>query len=105
VSVVSISSLSTQYVKVPIRIRESGSAVDPTASTVTFAYTANATTEPGASDWVTGSWETAGSTYYARVLTGPDGDADPGDGTWTLWVKVVRDPETIVLPAGTVVIT
>jgi hypothetical protein len=103
-----ISSLTTEYVRVPVRVREEGVFVDPTDEDVELAYTvfANPPTEPEESDWVAGSWETDNGRYFARVLTGPeDGDVDPGDGTWHLWVRVMRDPETPVRLSGTVVIT
>lgn len=99
-----VSSLSTQYVKVPIRIREDGVFIDPTVNPVELAYAATGV-EPAESAWVTGSWETDNGRYYARVNTGPDGDVNPGDGTWTLWVRVTRAPEIPVTAAGTVVIT
>lgn len=101
-----ISSLSTQYVKVPVTITENDVVIDPTTDDVEFAYTADATTEPEESDWVDGLWETAAGRYLAKVLTGPTGGVvDPGDGAWQLWVRISHAPETIVMPAGTVVIS
>jgi len=99
-----ISSLSTEYIRVPIRVREDGEFVDPTANVVEFAYAA-AGDEPAEADWVTGAWETDAGRYYAKVLTGPDGDVDPGDGTWVLWARVTRTPAVPVRATGLVVIT
>ena len=69
----SLSSLSTEYIRIEVSATESGAAVDPTGDTVEFAFMTNAEDEP--SSWDTGEWETdpAGPTYYARILVGPSG--------------------------------
>lgn len=110
-SSVRISSLSTQYVSVgPIRIRENGVVVDPTASGVELAFVP-AGSEPEEDEWAAGSWETDSTSgearYYAKVLVGPNGGAvDPGDGTWDVWARIDRSPEEIVSEAqGRVVIS
>lgn len=109
-SALRLSSLSTQWVKVgPIRIVENGDLIDPTAGDVEFALkefdSAGRPEEPEGGDWVAGSWETGRGRYWARVLVGPAGDIDPGDGTWAVWVKIARSPETIVASPGRIHVT
>lgn len=93
-----ISSASVEYVRVPISAREAGSAVDPTADTVTMAFTAGTTP----TTWIAATWETdtttTPTTYYARTLVGP-GNTVLAAGTWTVWVKVTDSPEVPVLQA------
>lgn len=93
-----LSSVGTVYVKTAVAARVAGVDVDPTSDTVSLCLLAIGSI-PGSSDWVAGSWETdsAGPTYYARLLV-----ATPTPGRYTLWVKVVRSPETVVLAAGPV---
>lgn len=102
-----LSSLSTQYVKVPVVATSAGAVVDPTADTVQFAFVAIGTV-PGTSDWKAGSWEKTGAiasnTFqcWARCLVGPSGSANPGVGVWDVWVKIFDNPETPVIYAGQV---
>lgn len=96
----SISSLSLQYVKVPIFGTEEGLPVDPTSSTVTMAFTAVGS-EPTSGDWQTASWETDATRdpdrYYARCLVGPSGTITLEDGTYWVWWKIAGpDPEVPV---------
>lgn len=99
---VTISSLSTEYLRVPVRLVEAGVVQDPTALVVEFAFE-EGDAEP--TTWVAGSWETAGDTYYGRVLVGPTGTINPGDGTWWLWIRVTDSPEKPVRRVGRIRIT
>lgn len=85
-----ISSLSKQYVRVPVSATNAGSSVDLSAGTVTMAFT-DLDTEPVVSDWNASSWETdttrTPNRYYARCLIGP-GAVTLTDGTYRVWVKV-----------------
>lgn len=99
---VRLSSLSTEYVKVPVKWIEEGQAVDPTLLPVKFAFLISG--EPIEADWKTGSWETGGSTYFARCLVGPAGVATLADGTYAMWLRVTSTPETPVKRVGTLVI-
>ncbi len=88
-----LSSLSREYVRVPVTAN-----ADPTASPVELAFVLDG--EPGPQDWVVGSWEKVGSTYFARALVGPGGDKVLADGTYSVWVRVTAPPEVPVFRAG-----
>jgi hypothetical protein len=94
-----ISSLSTEYVEVRLRNLDN----DPTDADVDMAF--KATGEPETDDWVSATWETRGSAYFARCLVGPEGSTDPGNGSYTVWVRVTADPEIPIIPAGRLKIT
>jgi hypothetical protein len=101
---VRLSSLSTEYVRVPVAAEEDGAAVDPTAATVEFAFPADGTAP---SSWETGEWETDSrtnpATYYARILVGA-GDLDLAAGDYDVWVRVTLSPEVATHQAGTLTI-
>lgn len=99
-----LSSLATEYIKVPVRLEENDQDKDPSASTVEFAYAADGV-NPANGAWVAGTWEEGTDRFFARVLTGPAGAVNPGVGTWDLWVRITRSPEVVVQNAGQVVIT
>lgn len=103
---VTISSLSAEYVRVPIEGTEDGVVVDPTASLPQFAFITG-TTEPVADDWNTGEWETEttvyGTVYYARILIGTGGVV-LSDGKYRVWCKWTVSPETPVRRVGVLVI-
>lgn len=94
-----LSALSTMYVRVSVSATDQGLPVDPTSSTVSFAFLP-AGTDPTVSDYVSGSWETANDEYLARCLVGPDGAATLTAGVYTVWLKIVLAPETIVESVG-----
>lgn len=94
-----ISSLSREYVRCPISATEAGVTVNPSVDTVVMAFTLDGA-EPAAADWKAATWETAGTTYYARCLVGPGGTVVLPDGVYTVWVKVTDNPEVPVLRAG-----
>lgn len=103
-----ISSLSNEYVRVPVSATESGAAVDPTASTVTMAFTAVGA-KPSAFN--AASWETdptrSPSRFYARCVVGPSGAATLASGTYWVWVKISGiSPETpVILAPGNLIVT
>lgn len=99
-----LSSLSLEYVKVPVSATESGQAVDPTDLGVEMAFTTNGN-EPAAEDWRAGDWETAGSKYLARCLVGPAGAIELDDGAYVIWLRVTADPEIPVKRVGALVVT
>jgi hypothetical protein len=98
-----LSSLSTEYVRVPVSARENGAVVDPTSDPVSMAFKAEGA-EPEEVDWVAGSWETDGETFYARCLIGPDGDQQLADGTYLMWVRIAAAPEEPVRRVGRLVV-
>lgn len=95
-----ISRLSVEYVRVPVRATQSGVAVDPTSDTVTMSFT-TAGAQP--STWNAATWETDATTtpakHYARCLVGP-GAVVLTAGLYAVWVKLVDSPERPVLLAG-----
>jgi hypothetical protein len=98
----SISSLSTEYVKVQVTFTVAGTDTDPTGDTVQMAFKAPGT-DPAGGDWVTGSWETDSTVAskpirYARALVGPAGKV-LAKGNYTVWVKVTDTPEVPAMQA------
>jgi hypothetical protein len=101
---ITISSLSTVYVQVPVLATIDGVLYNPTADEVQMAFTAN-----GANPvtWNTASWTSGPGTgsYLAECLVGPgSGGVDLATGTWSLWVKITDNPEIPVINAGLLVI-
>lgn len=93
-----ISSISKEYVKVPVRGFESGSVVDPTGFTTRLAFTTE-NVEPLESDWITGEWETWPTSseefYLARALVGPGSSLELTDGQYDIWVNIQTPTEDI----------
>lgn len=100
-----LSSLSTEYVKVPVAATVNGAVIDPTGDPVSMAFMALGLA-PSGGDWKTGSWETIGTTRYARCLVGPAGGVITlvKDTTYALWLKVTDSPEAPVRRVGQVVV-
>jgi len=94
-----ISVLSTQYIRVSVSATDQGLSVDPTSSSVSFAFLASGEI-PEDDDWKSGDWETANNEYLARCLVGPDGSATLVAGTYKVWLKIVLAPETIIESVG-----
>lgn len=93
-----ISSLSLQYVKVPVTATLAGVAVNPTADVVQMAFPTPGTPPV---TWYTAAWETDSTAsvpvYLARTTIGPGGTAALAPGTYEIWVKVTDNPEIPVL--------
>jgi hypothetical protein len=98
-----LSSLSSEFVKVPVRAEENGAVVNPTADVVELAF-APGLTEPAGTAWNVAEWETAGADYFARIVVGPLGVV-LAEGDWGVWVRVTDTPERPVHRAGTLTIT
>lgn len=94
-----ISVLSTTYVKCLISATESGLAANPTTGVLSFAFVADEVL-PVTGDWKSGSWETAGTEYWARCLVGTGGTVALPVGTYDAWVRVVKGVETVVVKVG-----
>jgi hypothetical protein len=102
-----ISSLSTVYIQVPVRAFIEGQAYNPTGDVVAMAFTAG-WDDPASGDWHTASWSTSesGTTYLAQLLVGPAaGGLVLGVGTYSIWVRVTDSPEVPVLQPGQLTIT
>jgi hypothetical protein len=108
-SMLGISQLSTQYISVPVTAAKNGSAYNPTGDAVQFAFMPTATQVPQSGDWVNGSWISVPSNvlypYSAQALIGPSGTANPGIGTYIIYLKITDDPEIPVLIAGQLAIS
>src|SRR6266496_3261374 len=89
-----IPAASLEYVKVPITATVNGSAVNPETDDVAFSFVAPGTAP---SSWTTGSWETIGTTYNARILVGPGGSVTLSKGLYEVFVRVTDNPESPVL--------
>lgn len=99
---VSVSDLSTVFVKSRIVASKNGAAYDPTLDLVEVAFKAPGV-DPAGPDWHAASWETASAAYYARLLVGPAGGLVLAVGTYKMWIRVTDAPEVPVLEApGTV---
>ena len=96
----SVSSLSTVYIQVPVAATFAGVAHDPTGDPIQMAFMTG-TTKPSLSDWKTGSWDTApGPVYLAQVLIGPGSSIVLGVGVYTVWLKITDSPEIPVDNVG-----
>lgn len=99
-SLLKISALATEFVKVETTATKNDVAYDPTADAVALAFVAVAGT-PVAGDWKTGSWETISGRYHARALVGPSGGVITlAVGRYSVWVRVTNNPETPIIRAG-----
>lgn len=100
---VNLSSLSTEFIQVPVSIIASGTPINPTSDVVQFAFKKSG--KPTGPDWIVGSWDSAPGGYLAQCLVGPDGDAVLDLGTYSIWLKIFDNPETPVRPVGLLAIT
>ena len=98
----SISAISTEYVKVRVSQTTAGTVYNPTSDVVQFAFLTSQSATPITSDWKSGSWETAGTRYYARCLIGPSGTVVLAKGTYYVWLKITDSPEIPVRLIGQV---
>lgn len=99
---ISISSLSLQYVGVPVTSETiNGAARNPTADPVSMAFMPQATQVPQSGDWQAAIWGTNTSNvlqpYSAYCLVGPGGTIQLGIGTYVVYVKITDNPEVPVL--------
>jgi hypothetical protein len=97
---VTISSLSTEYVLVPIRAASQGAPYNPTGLTVEMAFI-DGWAKPTSMQWNDASWawSTPVNGYYAaQCLVGPGtGGVVLAIGTWNVWVMITGNPEVPVL--------
>jgi hypothetical protein len=103
-----VSSLTTEYVRVQVAVKDSGEFVDPTSDLVQMAFPLPGV-EPSGGDWQAASWEsdvgTTPPSYFARCLVGPLGTVILADGTYDVWVKITDTPEIPVRKVGALVVT
>ena len=104
-SVITISSLSTEYIQVPVEATVAGNAYNPTSDVVQFAFKLPDAGNPTSGDWHNGSWDTtATGGYLAQCLVGPGVGgvvlAASSPAAYTIWVKITDSPEVPVHNAG-----
>jgi len=93
---------SVEYIRVQMTVEKNGAVFDPTSDVVKMTFTEEDSLV-GTESWYVGSWETAGSKYFARCLVGPaPGLVELTHGTWFVWVKVTDSPEVPIKRAGVV---
>lgn len=99
-----ISSLSTEYLQVPVQASLNGTPYNPTGDPVEFAFV---TGSGYPVTWYPGSWvTTVQSIYLAQCLIGPqNGGVVLAPGTYTVWVQITDFPEIPVQPTGSLQIT
>lgn len=103
VSVLQISSLSTEYVGIPVQSTTAGTTHDPTSDAVSFAFVTGYGSAPTSGQWVTGSWAYTNNPLYpyvARCLIGPTGATALTDGNYVVWLKITDSPEVPVRIGG-----
>ncbi|MFD9632843.1 hypothetical protein [Streptomyces violascens] len=103
------SSLSLEYVQVPVTAMVGGNPLNPTGDVVQFAFLPDKV-QPGSGDWKAGSWDGAqprppGNAYLAQCLVGPGGTVTLTPGTYTVWIKVMDSPEVPVINVDLLTIT
>lgn len=100
------SSLSTEYVKVPVSVLVNGQYVDISSDAVQMAFPVRGV-DPITGDWKTAIWESVDSTTYAACcLVGPvGGTIQLAKGAYDVWVKVTDSPEVPAKKAGFLRIT
>lgn len=98
-----ISSLSVEAVKVRVIFTKNGVVQDPTADPVSLAFLPDGT-DPAGGDWVTGSWEKAGTDYWAVAVVGPGVHA-LAKARYMVWVKVTDNPDVPVKRCGFLQVT
>lgn len=100
---ISLSALSTEYIRVAVSASVNNAPYNPTADLVQFAFTTGANPSPG--DWHTGLWDSTDAPYVAQCLVGPSGGVALTAGTWLIWIKITDNPEVPVRSVGQLVIT
>lgn len=94
-----VSTLSKEFVRIPVTAIVDGAIVDPTGDAVQVALVAVGA-QPQSTDWQAGDWETAGTQHYARLLQNPGKAA----GVYDVWLQITDSPEVIVRKAGQVTV-
>lgn len=103
------SVLSTRYCQVRVvATNPDGSTYNPDGDVVKMAFMAKPPdANPGTGDWHTGTWAVAGNgAYFAQVLVGPaNGGVPLTEGTYTVWLQILDNPEVPTEPVGELTIS
>jgi hypothetical protein len=102
---ITVSSLSREYVRVPVFAKVNGVSVKLTTATIEMAFKDN-NTAPLEADWQNGVWEydKGAGTYYAQCLVGPGGEIALPAGFYEVWIRINLDPELVVRKVGTLIV-
>lgn len=101
-----LSTVSLEYIKVPVNVKKNGIYVDPTLATVSMAFMSAKDTKPAGGDWKDASWEPGlGHKYYIRCLVGPSGATTLAVGNYWVWIKIIDYPEAPIRQVGSIKIT
>lgn len=88
---VTLSALTREYLRLDVTSED-----DLAGTGVEVAFVALGQ-DPAEIDWVTAdSWAIEDSTWRARILIGPGGTTDPGQGDHQIWMRLTDTPEIIV---------
>jgi len=101
--VITLSVLSTEYVRVPVAATVAGAPYDPRGDVVQFAFVADGV-NPVSGDWHTGLWDGGNNPYVAQCLVGPTGGVALAVGVYNMWVKITDNPEIPVRLVGQLMI-
>lgn len=94
---------STEYRRILVAATDDqGDAINPTSYDVEIAFVAVGA-QPIEADWNPATWVTSGSTYYARILVGPEGGLVLADTDFHVYVRVDAGMEYPYLLAGRLV--
>lgn len=90
------SVASLEYIPAEIKPNIANQAYNPTGDVVEFGFVP-AGTAGAPSAWYAGVWASTqalpNGRYVALCLVGPGGTATLAVGTYTVWVKVIDNPE------------
>src|SRR6266508_2134109 len=98
----SLSSLSLEYVRLPVSAKDSGVVVNPTSDAVAMAFIASGA--PAGGDWKTYATTTPPN-YYACCLVGPAGTVTLAPGTYMIWLKITDTPEIPARAVAPLIVT
>jgi hypothetical protein len=91
---------STEYRRILVSVtNEAGVTVVPTGFPVSIAFVADGSL-PVEDDWHSATWVTVGSTYYAKILVGPDGGVNLPESDYHVYVRVDAGVEYPYMLAG-----
>ena len=101
-----MSHLSTVDYLVPVNATQGGTAYNPSADIIQFAFMPTPTQVPGSGDWVTGGWDANPASilypYNAKILVGAgaSGKAVLGIGDYEVYLEITDSPQIPVQVVG-----
>lgn len=90
---------SKQLIHAAVKARDANGLIDPTGSSVSFAFLVPGDSPAVGTVWTLGSWETItlakGPQYRAKCLIGPGGSITLSVGSYAVWLKIDYAPELL----------